>query len=197
MVDEIEVAEDGRCRAEVVVINRFQWEGEVSQCVVTAVKAGENRVVLVNPLFLFLCYVKTHLAGAAHAYLPVHGQKLHVRVCLQLPVNGFLRRCGKVKRFTLLTHYLEETYLRTVALAGGEGNLLVISQEIQCLFHVCLVTDGETFLVVCRLLQLVHHSVGIVLYGDVAVALCVNNQVILAQTVVAGLPAFLIEDTCR
>lgn len=46
---------------------------------------------------------------------------------------------------------------------------------------------------VCRFLQFVHHSVGIVLYGDMAVALGIHNQIILAKTVIASLLALLVK----
>ena len=46
----------------------------------------------------------------------------------------------------------------------------------------CLVSDGETLLVVSGLLQFVDHSHGIVLDGDVTCACCrVNDEVVFAQ----------------
>ena len=60
-----------------------------------------------------------------------------------------------------------------------------------------LVSDGETLLVVSRLLQLVDHSISIVLNRDVAVALCIHYQIILTQTIVASLLSFLVEYTGR
>ena len=63
-----------------------------------------------------------------------------------------------------------------------------------------LVADGEALLVVSRLLQLVNHGYGIVLYGDMARA-CgrVHDEVVLAQAELTRTLAFvsIFESTGR
>ena len=60
-----------------------------------------------------------------------------------------------------------------------------------------LIADGETLLMVGRLLQFVDHSHGIVLHGDVAVALGIDDEVVFAQAELAGAFAISIESAGR
>ena len=79
---EVEVAEDGRCRSEVVVVHLGDGEGEVGQLVVAAVEAWQDGVVVVDPSPKGVVDMEVHLAGTAHRDSVGHCKDLHVRIGL-------------------------------------------------------------------------------------------------------------------
>jgi len=61
--------------------------------------------------------------------------QLYIGVLAQLSPNGFLLQIGKVEHVALLLHHSEDAQLRDVALARGQGNILVTAQELQSSLH--------------------------------------------------------------
>lgn len=56
--------------------------------------------------------------------------QLYIGVLAQLSSNGFLLQVCKVEHVALLLHHSEDAQLRDVALARGQGNILVTAQEL-------------------------------------------------------------------
>jgi len=74
-------------------------------------------------------------ARTAYRYLISVCQHLHVRILSKLSPDGFFLRGGKIEYVALLLHNLEDAYFRQIAFARGEGNLIVVAQEIKYFLH--------------------------------------------------------------
>ena len=59
---EVEMLEDGRCGCEVEIIHLGYGQAEIDELVVTAVKTGQDGIVVVDPSLYIILYVEVHHA---------------------------------------------------------------------------------------------------------------------------------------
>ena len=127
---QIEMLEDGRRGCKVEIIHLRNGQTEIDELVVTAIKTWQDGVMVVNPSFDIILYVEVYHARATDGDVVSIRQHLHVGVLHQFLPDGFLRRGGKVEDIALLLHNLKHANFREITLARGEGNLIVVVQEL-------------------------------------------------------------------
>ena len=127
---QIEVLENGRRGREVEIIHLRNGQTEIDELVVTTIKTWQNGVMVVNPSFDIILHVEVYHARATDGDVVSISQHLHVGVLHQFLPDGFLCRGGEIEYIALLLHNLKDANLWKIALARGEGNLIVVVQEL-------------------------------------------------------------------